>query len=51
MIQHIEKGGLSEATCVSFHYYGNGQFMIAMFFVVLLIVSWNKSSERRGFVY
>ena len=23
--------------------------MIAMFFVVLLIVSWNKSSERLGF--
>ena len=41
-----------ESTCVSLHHHDNGWgqlSMLAMFFVVLLIVSWNQSSKRLGF--
>ena len=46
------KGDLAEGTCISFHHHAMHACkwsILAMFFVVLLIVSWKKSSKRLGF--
>ena len=44
--QHIERGDFMEATHVSFHCYDSVK--VSHVFVVLLIVSWNKSSKWLG---
>ena len=44
-MQHIKRGDFAEASCLSFHYYDNGQCHPCCCF----IVSWNKTSKSVGF--
>ena len=43
------KEDLEEATCVSIHYYGNGQCYLCSLLIIIIACFNNKSSRKLGF--